>query len=91
MGTGHDQNTEGRFSRQADIICMCAQVLLLLVDKNAVRKMSLRLRQGKKESKNILHKGGVLCGTQRDPSDTHCLKQVHLNANKQFYSNFTVL
>lgn len=51
MGTGHDQNTEGRFSSQADIVCMCAQVLLLLIDKKAVRKMSLRLRQGKKKGK----------------------------------------
>ena len=44
VNAGHDQNVEERFSSQADILFMYAQVLLLFQNKEAVRKISLRQR-----------------------------------------------
>lgn len=44
VNAGHDQNVEGSFSSQTDILSMYAQPLLLFQNKEAVRKMSLRLR-----------------------------------------------
>lgn len=44
VNAGHDQNLEERFSSQGDILFMCVNVLLLLLHRETLRKISIRLK-----------------------------------------------
>jgi len=71
VNAGQDENVEGSFSSKADILSVYAQVLLHFQSKQAVRQMSLRLRE-----KRANLRGRVLCGTQRGPAGAYPVKQV---------------